>query len=443
MNFCRPALLIASGPQRIVISISMVLALLLYLPSIGACSPTDWIDPDTGHRVVQLSREPGSESLYFNLNPFTPDGKTMVITTPDGISTIDLQTRQIGQVVTDRVDILMVGHKTGDVYYYRFNGRNPFAPREHVIYATDLNTKATREVATLPPGEFAVTINSDETLFAGTITDSSHMTNRPAFRFDRNLTPAQQRERKGEMMDRRFNEHLPMKLFFLNLETEKTTTCDNGTDWLNHLQFSPTDPNLLLFCHEGTWQDVDRIWTIHSDGTDLTLIHKRTMAMEIAGHEFWGPDGETVWYDLQTPRGEDFWVGGCNLQAKIQTWYHLDRDEWSVHYNISPDGQMFCGDGGDDRMVAHATNGKWIYLFRPELVSDNSKTREDKAGLIHPGVFHAERLVNMARHNYALEPNAMFSPDEKWVIFRSNMSGASQVYEVEIDKTVDSESSIK
>jgi len=31
--------------------------------------PVEWIDPDTGHRVVQLSREPGSESLYFNLNP--------------------------------------------------------------------------------------------------------------------------------------------------------------------------------------------------------------------------------------------------------------------------------------------------------------------------------------------------------------------------------------
>ncbi len=38
-------------------------------------SATEWIDPDTGHRVFQLSTEPGSESLYFNLNPFTPDGK--------------------------------------------------------------------------------------------------------------------------------------------------------------------------------------------------------------------------------------------------------------------------------------------------------------------------------------------------------------------------------
>src|SRR4051812_2294651 len=61
--------------------------------------PTEWIDPDTGHRVVQLSREPGSESLYFNLNPFTPDGKKMVITSPSGISLIDLQTHDVEKIV--------------------------------------------------------------------------------------------------------------------------------------------------------------------------------------------------------------------------------------------------------------------------------------------------------------------------------------------------------
>ena len=55
-------------------------------PAAKRAARTEWIDRDTGHRVVQLSREPGSESLYFNLNPFTPDGKKMVFTSPSGIS---------------------------------------------------------------------------------------------------------------------------------------------------------------------------------------------------------------------------------------------------------------------------------------------------------------------------------------------------------------------
>jgi len=54
--------------------------------------------------------------------------------------------------------------------------------------------------------------------------------------------------------------------------------------------------------------------------------------------------------------------------------------------------------------------------------------------LIRPGVFHSERLVNMAKHDYALEPNAMCSPDNQWLIFRSNLSGANQVDAVALKK---------
>ena len=191
-----------------------------------------------------------------------------------------------------------------------------------------------------------------------------------------------------------------------------------------------------MFCHEGPWHKVDRIWTIRTDGTELTKIQPRTMVMEIAGHEFWSADGKTIWYDLQTPRGEDFWVAGYNVTNSQRICYHLQRNEWSVHFNMSPDGSLFCGDGGDQQMVAHAPNGKWLYLFHPQMVLDRSGTNVDETALIRPGVFKAERLVNMAKHNYALEPNAMFTPDMKWIIFRSNMSGVRQVYAVEVN-TVD------
>ena len=51
-------------------------------------------------------------------------------------------------------------------------------------------------------------------------------------------------------------------------DPETKTLLKHDTNWLNHLQFSPTDPNLLMYCHEGHWQLVDRIWTI--DGLPLT-----------------------------------------------------------------------------------------------------------------------------------------------------------------------------
>ncbi len=54
--------------------------------------------------------------------------------------------------------------------------------------------------------------------------------------------------------------------------------------------------------------------------------------------------------------------------------------------------------------------------------------------LIKPGYFKAEKLVNLAKHNYRLEPNVTFTPDQKWIVFRSNMFGATQVFAVEIAK---------
>ena len=53
---------------------------------------------------------------------------------------------------------------------------------------------------------------------------------------------------------------------------------------------------------------------------------------------------------------------------------------------------------------------------------------------MRPGVLRAERLVNMSKHEYRLEPNVSFTPDQQWVVFRSNMFGATYVFAVEVAK---------
>ena len=399
---------------------------------------TEWIDPDTGHRVVQLSTEPGSESLYFNLNPFTPDGKNMVITTSNGISLVNLQTRVVEKMVEGRVHIIQAGRKTGRIYYVRREIANGVT--NQWVCSFDPTTKATNQILKLARGQQVSAVNADETLLAGTFVERHDWGTNDLFdggpnRRSNDIQSADiQRGKKGTMMEERLAKHYPMELFFYNLETGETKRVNRCTDWLGHLQFSPGDPNLLMFCHEGPWHKVDRIWTIRTDGSDLKLIHQRTMIMEIAGHEFFSADGKTIWYDLQTPRGEDFWVAGYELATGKRTWYHLQRDEWGVHFNVAPDGKLFSSDGGDSKMVAHADNGKWMYLFRPELIEDRSAGNVETKDLIQTGVFRSERLVNMSQHDYALEPNGMFSPDMKWLIFRSNMSGANQCYAVELKR---------
>src|SRR5829696_9324472 len=129
--------------------------------------PREWVDPDTGHRVVRLSEEAGSQSLYFHQNAYTPDGSKMIMTTPTGLAAVNLKTRAVEKVVEGRVSIIIVGKKTGQVYYTKFaRDAGRFSA---TVYATDLDTKATREVARLPPGVSVSTVNADETLLAGTL----------------------------------------------------------------------------------------------------------------------------------------------------------------------------------------------------------------------------------------------------------------------------------
>jgi oligogalacturonide lyase len=428
--------------MRMLMRFSVLSLLTCSLPAAGADGPPkEWIDPDTGHRVVRLSREPNSASLYFNQNAYTADGNHVIITTPNGLSTIDLKSGAIESVVEGRVGVIVAGRKTGQVYY----------TRDGAVYATDVRTRATRKIAVLAFRGGLATLNADETLLAGArvegesggIQGSGVGSDSPAagqaFRA-RPPTPAllgadgkplNKADAKEVMLDRRMEQHIPMALFTVNVNTGEVKTFYRSTDWLNHLQFSPSDPTLLMFCHEGPWHKVDRIWTIRTDGTELTKIHSRTMQMEIAGHEFWSNDGKTIWYDLQTPRGEDFWVAGYEVNTHARTWYHLDRNEWSVHFNVSSDGKRFAGDGGDSEMVAHAKDGKWIYLFRPEPVP-NYGIRSPGKDLIDVGVFRSERLVNMSKHDYRLEPNVSFTPDMNWIVFRSNMFGPTQVFAVEV-----------
>jgi oligogalacturonide lyase len=297
-----------------------------------------------------------------------------------------------------------------------------------------VDTGATRKILTPAAQASVATINADETLLAGTYVagNGEAATENTNAQAELQIHPLDQPRSKGEMMEERLAAHLPMVLFVADIRTGAVRAILHSTDWLNHLQFSPTDPNLLLLCHEGPWHKVDRIWTIRSDGSGLTKIHNRTMAMEIAGHEFWSHDGSTIWYDLQTPRGEVFWLAGYNVNTGERTWYHLERDEWSIHFNVTRDGQLFCGDGGDERQVAHAANGKWIYLFRPELIKNRGIADES---FINPGVLRAEHLVNMSKHDYRLEPNVRFTPNGRWVVFRSNMFGPTHTFAVEVART--------
>jgi oligogalacturonide lyase len=333
-----------------------------------------------------------------------------------------------------------VGRKTGLVYYLDRGDQGT------AIFAVDPDSKQEKKVVDVPQGVSIANINCDETLAGGTfdlqrpVVPISTITARGQSDVATAGTPGGRsaEEEVQRPMRRsgfgRSNTDRDMQLVTIDLKTGEVRKFNESHAWLNHVQFSPTDPHQMLYCHEGTWELMDRTWIIRTDGSGLTNVHPRTMNMEINGHEFFSPDGKSVLYDLQTPRSVVFWVARYDIETKKRTWHHLKQNEWSVHYNISPDQKLFCGDGGGPRSVAAPDNGQWITLFRPHLIPPVTGGASDPATLIQSGTLEAERLVNLARHNYSLEPNCQFTPDGKWVVFRSNMLGPAHVFAVEVAK---------
>ena len=238
-------------------------------------------------------------------------------------------------------------------------------------------------------------MNADETLLAGTYIEGEgggyYGTQRPAPTGNQTQNLEQPRN-KGQMMEERLAAHLPMALFTADVKTGEVKVIHRSTDWLNHLEFSPTDPTLLMFCHEGPWHKVDRIWTIRSDGSGITKIHTRTMAMEIFGHEFWSVDGKTIWYDLQSAAHGEVFSGwpATTLRppsASGTIWNAMSGPSISTCRAMA---SFLWRWGRRGAGSAHAPDGKWIYLFHTDLVPNRGGIAEKD--FVTPGVFHAEKL---------------------------------------------------
>lgn len=389
----------------------------------GKKMPETWIDKDTHHKVVKLSAamQGSSLSFYFHNNPFI--GNEMVFynssrqkpadvtdmkkeeALPNNANNkqlyiINLNTKKVRQL-TNHPSAMggeIVSEKTGTVFFQVKDS----------VYALEAGTGKARLVYVFPADFKAsvTTINSDGTLLAGTWATEAEK------------EILKRNPNKSDFFNKIYEARLPKTLFTIDIKAGVLSKIFTDSAWLNHVQFSTVNPALLMFCHEGPWHKVNRLWTIDVNTKQITQIHHRTVDMEIWGHEWFGKSGKTIWFDLQQPKGQTFFVGGYDVATGKEMKYSLQRNEWSVHYNSNESETLFAGDGGDPGAVAKAPDGQWIYLFTPN---------GDK--------FNAEKLVNMKHHQYKLEPNVHFSPDGKWVIFRANFEGEANVYAVEISKS--------
>jgi oligogalacturonide lyase len=171
--------------------------------------------------------------------------------------------------------------------------------------------------------------------------------------------------------------------------------------WIGHVNTSPTQPDLLTFCHEGPWDKVDhRIWGMQISTGEVWKI-RPTKAGEIVGHEYWFIDGIQIGYHGHTSQGKSI-LGRIRFDNTMISEHDFPGQTGHI---FSLDEQVIVGDGsGDIRVWQMKGNG------------------------------YSEPRV-LCRHDSGMRiqqthPHPRISPNGDYVVFTSDRSGYGNVYKV-------------
>jgi len=237
--------------------------------------PNQWIDKDTGHKIIHLtSRKGENRSFYFHNNPFLPAingvNEKMIfsgkVNDDMQLFSVDMKTGNADQI-TNKKEV------SGEIVSVK--GREVFYQCGDSVFATGVENHKTRLIYVFPENArgHITTLNADETLLGGALNSAEEAEILKNF------------PEKHDFFNRIYDAKLRRTLFTIPAKGGALKQIYSENAWLNHIQFSPTEPNLLMFCHEGPWHKVDRIWTVNVKGGEPKMMHKKTINCEIARNQ--------------------------------------------------------------------------------------------------------------------------------------------------------------
>jgi len=173
--------------------------------------------------------------------------------------------------------------------------------------------------------------------------------------------------------------------------------------WIGHVNTSPTQPNLLSFCHEGPWEKVDnRIWGLdHTTGKAWPIRPRESN--EVVGHEYWLADGEFVAYHGR-------WPDGRTCFGKIRP-DNTDRFEVAFPHET---GHMHSN--AFERVVGDGKPYIRLWQWNGESF-DGPRVLAEHRSSMHVQIAHA---------------HPRFTPDGACVVYTSDVSGYCNVYQVAV-----------
>jgi oligogalacturonide lyase len=186
--------------------------------------------------------------------------------------------------------------------------------------------------------------------------------------------------------------------------------------WLGNPQFRPGDRSAVIFCHQGPWDRVERIWAVRTDGSGQTrCLRPQEVGRECVGNEYWTADGGALIYTYRTVDPHLGAEAGHSLRA-LELASGSERVVFEghrvSHSTVNREGSI---------MVADTDDPQDPYLYMIDVASGS-----------------AERLCECrsTRRTYRApgdsEPHPCFSWDGRYVFFNSDRMGWPNFYMVVI-----------
>ncbi len=195
--------------------------------------------------------------------------------------------------------------------------------------------------------------------------------------------------------------------------------------WITHVQFSPVDPNLILYNNE--WPSdcgIRRIWLwdgkIHHRMRDEGYGRSRE---DWTCHEMWERDGKSIIYHGEYKNGPAY-VGRVNIDGTNRIEIPLP-DGWKRYGHFTEGGSgMLVTDGyytePDDNLIANAPkSGLWICFLK----ADWKKKRLKWIPLCRNG----SSWRSQDEH-----PHPIFNHASNAIFFTSDKDGMRAVYKVSV-----------
>ncbi|MFP3903462.1 MAG: oligogalacturonate lyase family protein [Armatimonadota bacterium] len=365
----------------------------------------EYVEDETGARVKRLTGSSAHDHhLYFTSTSFTGDGERIVFGSHrSGSPQLHMLQLDSGQIVqlTDSEGLnpqLASVHPEKEIAYV-------CAGRQ--IRQVRLDTFEEEVLYECPEG-FRLALP--------TITaDGSHL----ACAYQPQLELSTETGVIYSTMQERFFRRPACVVMRIETESGEALACWGEHAWISHVCIHPHDPDLIMFCHEGRWAQVQqRMWTVDVNETPAAahkLYHQH--CNESVGHEYFTQTGE-VGFQCSVESGGQMLTFDCFIRPD-GTWirqYRWPGEHRASHIQSSSDNSLVIGDGAylgpeDD------DGGNWMGLI----------THEE-------GVCHVRRLC---RHDTSWEtqmshPHPIFSPDDRWVLFTSDRRGKCDMYMAEV-----------